>query len=91
MGVHFSVDLSCYNTGGSDYVPSEFSLVFEQSLTAQIRCSQLTIIQDGLDESQEDFKLTLKQDNGNIPQAKAYFSIKACNNGGMIEVCFYVC
>jgi hypothetical protein len=70
--------------GGIDYSPTEISLVFEKSLENQTKCGEFSIIQDGLNEEQETFNLTLSQDNAvNIPN-RISVDIVACKQGDII-------
>jgi hypothetical protein len=68
--------------GGIDYSPTEISLVFEKSLENQTKCGEFSIVQDGLNEVQETFILTLSQDNEVHYQNNITVDIVACQQGG---------
>ncbi|CAI8016596.1 hypothetical protein GBAR_LOCUS10167 [Geodia barretti] len=79
--------------GGIDHSPTEISLVFEKSLENQTKCGEFSIVQDGLNEVQETFNLTLSQDNEvdysnndgvNIPNNIITVDIVACQRGDII-------
>ena len=81
----------CLYISGIDYSPTEISLVFEKSLENQTKCGEFSIVQDGLNQVQETFNLTLSQDNGvdysnndgvNIPNNIITVDIVACQRGG---------
>ena len=73
----------CLYIGGIDYSPTEISLVFEKSLENQTKCGEFSIIQDGLNEVQETFILSLSQDNGvDYPKNIISVDIVACQRGG---------
>ena len=75
--------MSCYlYIGGIDYSPTEISLVFEKSLENQTKCGEFSIIQDGLNEEQETFILTLSQDNEVDYPNNITVDIVACKQGG---------
>ena len=67
--------------GGIDYSPTEISLVFEKSYN-QTKCGEFSIIQDGLNEVQETFILTLSQDNEVDYSNNITVDIVACQQGG---------
>ena len=69
-----------YNTGGVDYTPKVLSLVFAKSSNDQVQCKQISIIQDGLDELKEDFRLELTRSNDVLDCVQ--MSIMACKGGG---------
>ena len=69
-----------HNTGGVDYTPKVLSLVFAESSEDQVQCKQFSIIQDGLEELQEDFRLELT--HGEVILAYVQVSIVACKSGG---------
>ena len=58
------------------------SFKFAKSLEDQVHCEQITIVQDGLDEPQEDFILTLTPNSGTELLHYVQVSIMACNAGG---------
>ena len=68
--------------GGIDYLPAEISLIFERSLENQTKCGEFSIIQDGLDEGQETFFLSLSQDNEVKIPGNITVNIDACKQGG---------
>ncbi|CAI8016595.1 hypothetical protein GBAR_LOCUS10167, partial [Geodia barretti] len=70
--------------GGIDYSPTEISLVFEKSLENQTKCGEFSIIQDGLNEVQETFILSLSQDNGVNYSNNISVDIVACQRGDII-------
>ena len=69
--------------GKIDYKPKEFTLTFMKLSANQTECSEISIIQDGLDEPTEFFELMLSIDNGNNVIDRKKVSISACRNGGM--------
>ena len=70
-----------YNTGGVDYTPGMLSFMFAPSSEDQVRCEQISVAQDGLDEPQENFRLKLTH-NGNANLHYVHVSIVACKAGG---------
>ena len=93
LGKVYSVGISATTTfpllGEIDYTPTEISLVFERSSGNQTVCGEFSIIQDGLNEAQETFILTLSQDNGAKVQTNIRVDIDACGQGGKCLKCCY--
>ena len=58
------------------------SFIFAKSLDDQVQCEPISIVQDGLDEPQEDFTLTLTPNSGTELLHYVRVSIMACNAGG---------
>ncbi len=79
---YFQVLLPTYYIGGVDYSPAQISLVFERSSQNQTKCGEFSIIQDGLDEVQETFILSVAQDNGRMIPGSITVNIDACKQGG---------